>query len=85
MTVITAYNADGNVSSLTAINSATNNQTTQFVYGAVTGNLFAGLVQADGWGRALRRHPIQFFIYLVLTVALAVFAGFAALSGSAAG
>lgn len=53
--------------------------------GGITGNLFAGLVQADGWGRALRRHPIQFFIYLVLTVALAVFAGFAALGGSAGG
>jgi hypothetical protein len=53
--------------------------------GGITGNLFAGLVQADGWGRALRRHPVQFFIYFVLTVALAVFAGFAALSGSASG
>ena len=33
VTVRTAYNADGNVSSITAENSATGNQTTQFVYG----------------------------------------------------
>ncbi len=33
VTVLTAYNADGNVSQVTAVNSATGNQVTQFVYG----------------------------------------------------
>ena len=33
MSVITAYNPDGNTSSLTAVNANTQNQTTQFVYG----------------------------------------------------
>ena len=33
VTVITAYNADGNVSSITAVNSITGNQTTQYIYG----------------------------------------------------
>ena len=33
MTVLTAYNADGNVSAVTAVNSSTGNQVTQFVYG----------------------------------------------------
>ena len=33
VTVITAYNADGNVSSITAVNSITGNQTTQYTYG----------------------------------------------------
>ena len=33
VTVITAYNADGNVASLTAVNSNTGNQTTQYAYG----------------------------------------------------
>jgi len=31
--VLTAYNADGNVSSITAVNTATGNQVTQYVYG----------------------------------------------------
>ncbi|MBL8812383.1 MAG: glycosyltransferase, partial [Planctomycetaceae bacterium] len=33
VTIRTAYNADGNVSSLTAVNTATGNQVTQYVYG----------------------------------------------------
>lgn len=33
VTVITAYNADGNVASITAVNAITGNQTTQYVYG----------------------------------------------------
>ncbi len=33
VTVLTAYNADGNVSSITAVNSVTGDQTTQYVYG----------------------------------------------------
>ena len=33
MMVLTAYNADGNVSAVTAVNAATGNQVTQFVYG----------------------------------------------------
>ena len=33
MTVRTAYNADGNVSAVTAVNAATGDQTTQYVYG----------------------------------------------------
>src|SRR5207253_2849268 len=33
ITILTAYNADGNVASITAVNSATGNQVTQFVYG----------------------------------------------------
>ncbi len=33
VTVLTAYNGDGNVSSITANNGSTGNQTTQFVYG----------------------------------------------------
>ena len=33
MTILTAYNADGNVASVTAINPLTNNQVTQYVYG----------------------------------------------------
>jgi RHS repeat-associated protein len=33
VTVFTAYNADGNVSSITAVNSITGDQTTQYVYG----------------------------------------------------
>ena len=48
--------------------------------GGIAGNLFAGLVQADGWRRAVRRHPIQFFMYLLLTIGAAIFAGFAAVS-----
>lgn len=38
VTVRMAYNADGNVSSITAENSATGNQTTQFVYGTTLAN-----------------------------------------------
>ena len=38
VTVRTAYNADGNVSSITAENAATGNQTTQFVYGTTLAN-----------------------------------------------
>ena len=48
--------------------------------GGITGNLFAGLVQSAGWDRAVRRHPIQFFMYLFLTLGAAIFAGFAAVS-----
>ena len=33
VTVITSYNADGNVSSITAVNAITGNQTTEYVYG----------------------------------------------------
>ena len=33
VTVLTAYNADGNVSSITAVNALTGDQTTQYVYG----------------------------------------------------
>lgn len=33
VTINTTYNADGNVASITAVNSATGNQTTQYVYG----------------------------------------------------
>ena len=33
VTVLTAYNADGNVSTITAVNAITGNQTTQFIYG----------------------------------------------------
>ena len=33
VTIETAYNADGNVSSLTAVNASTGNQTTQYIYG----------------------------------------------------
>src|SRR5207249_3232613 len=33
VTILTAYNADGNVSSVTALNSATGNQVTQYTYG----------------------------------------------------
>lgn len=32
-TIETAYNADGNVSSITAVNAATGNQTTRYIYG----------------------------------------------------
>jgi RHS repeat-associated protein len=35
VTIQTAYNADGNVSSITAINPVTGSQTTQYVYGTV--------------------------------------------------
>ena len=48
--------------------------------GGITGNLLAGLVQVDGWGRAVRRHPIQFFMYILLTIGAAIFAGSAAVS-----
>jgi len=34
VTILTAYNADGNVSSITAVNAATGNQVTQYVYGS---------------------------------------------------
>ncbi len=34
VTVQTAYNADGNVSSITAVNASTGNQVTQYVYGS---------------------------------------------------
>jgi RHS repeat-associated protein len=34
VTILTAYNADGNVASVTAINPLTNNQVTQYVYGS---------------------------------------------------
>ncbi len=34
VTVLTAYNADGNVSQVTAVNAATGNQVKQFVYGS---------------------------------------------------
>jgi hypothetical protein len=30
--------------------------------GSLAGNLFAGVVQAEGWGGGLRRHPVQFFV-----------------------
>lgn len=33
VTVLTAYNADGNVASLTAVNAVTGNQVTQYIYG----------------------------------------------------
>ncbi len=33
VTIETAYNADGNVSSITAVNAATGNQTTRYIYG----------------------------------------------------
>src|SRR5205823_2315802 len=32
-TILTAYNPDGNVSSITAVNPLTNNQVTQYVFG----------------------------------------------------
>ena len=38
VTLRTAYNADGNVSSLTAVNTATGNQVTQYVYGTTLAN-----------------------------------------------
>jgi len=36
VTVLTAYNADGKVSEITAVNSFTGNQTTKYVYGTTT-------------------------------------------------
>src|SRR6185436_15326540 len=33
VTVLTSYNSDGNVASLTALNSSTGDQVTQYVYG----------------------------------------------------
>lgn len=38
ISVLTAYNADGNISSITAENSVTGNQTTQFIYGTTLEN-----------------------------------------------
>lgn len=41
----------------------------------ITGNLFADVARTDGWIGSLRRHPIQFFVYLLLSLGLLVYVG----------
>ena len=41
----------------------------------ITGNLFADVVRTDGWIGSLRRHPIQFFLYLLLSLGLLMYVG----------
>ncbi len=45
------------------------------VIGGIFSNLFTNIVWTDGWLRGIKRHPFQFFFYLLLALGLFFCAG----------